>query len=49
MQFFSILLYFNRENQVSKISSQLSFKLFVKFFDNSYFTELLSKAYLELS
>ena len=49
MQFFNMLLYFNRENQISKISSQLSFKLFVKFFDNSYFTELLSKAYLELS
>ena len=32
MQFFSMLLYFDRENEINKISSQLSYKLFVKFF-----------------
>ena len=44
MQFFSILLYFRRENEAWGI-----FKLLWSFFDNSYFAEFLSEAYLEPS
>ena len=32
MQFFSIIIYFLMENEIIKISSEVSFKLFVKFF-----------------
>ena len=32
MQFFIMLLYFHRKNEINKIASQVSFKLFVKLF-----------------
>lgn len=32
MQFFSIIIYFLMENEIIKISSEVSFKLFVKLF-----------------
>ena len=40
-----MLLYFHRENEINNISSQASFK----FFDKSYFAEVLLEAYLEPS
>ena len=49
MQFFIMLLYFHRKNGINKIASQVSFKLFVKFFNNSCSVELLSEPYLEPS
>ena len=42
-----MLLYFHRENETNNFSLQISFKLLWSFFDNIYFPELLSEAYLE--
>ena len=42
----SMLLYFHWENEINKVSSQVSFKLLVKLFWKQLFLELLSEAYL---
>ena len=49
MQFLSMLLHFHTENETNIFSSKMSFALFVNFFDNSYFAELLSETCLEPS
>ena len=42
-----MLLYFHSENEMNNFSLQVCFKFSWSFFDNSYFAELLSEAYLE--
>ena len=44
-----MLLYVHWKNEINKISSQVSFKLFMSFFDKNYSAELLSEAYLIVS
>ena len=42
----SMLLYFHWENEINKVSSQVSFKLLMKLFWKQLFLELLSEVYL---
>ena len=49
MQFFSMLFYFHRENQINNFLYRYLSSFLWSFFDNSYFAELLSGQYLEPS
>ena len=44
-----MLLYVHWKNEINKTSTQVSFKLFMSFFDKNYSAELLSEAYLIVS